>query len=66
VSFAKVAESSSFEELFAGMLSGFDIGRAELEHPIEQAGQFVDPTISRFSHHENLPGDSFATRPFLS
>jgi hypothetical protein len=41
VSFAKVAESSSFEELFAGMLSGFDIGRAELEHPIEQAGSEV-------------------------
>jgi hypothetical protein len=41
----KVAESAFFEEFFVGLLSGFNISRAELEHAIDQAGEFVGSGI---------------------
>ena len=43
----KVAESAFFEELFVGLLSGFDVGFAELEHAIKQAGEFVGPGVEK-------------------
>ena len=37
----KVGENAVFKELFIGLLSGFNVSLAELEHAIEQAGELV-------------------------
>ena len=37
----KVAEHALFKKAFIGFLAGFDVSFAELEHSIEQAGEFV-------------------------
>ena len=41
----KVTKSAFFEELFVGLLSGFDVSLAELEHAIEQARQFMSSGV---------------------
>ena len=50
----KVAQSAFFEELFVGLLSGFDVGLAELEHAEEQTGEFVGPALCRRSAKTRL------------
>ena len=39
----------SLEEAFVGLLSGFDIGLAEPEHAIKQAGEFAGPGVEAFA-----------------
>ena len=41
----KVAESAFYEEFFMGLLSGFNTCLAELEHAVDQAGEFVGSGI---------------------
>ena len=42
----KVAWSAFSEELFVGLLSGFDVSLAEFEHAIEQAGELVGSGVN--------------------
>jgi hypothetical protein len=37
----KVVKDSFFEELFVGLLAGFDVSLAILKHAIKEPGQFV-------------------------
>jgi len=37
----KVVKGSFFEELFVGLLAGFEVSLAILKHAIEEPGQFV-------------------------